>query len=180
MLVSPWGTWQELYSERQNSFFLFTQQHFTAHIRQAQDLCLAMEKLPSQELCPAFALLSLVTCLAVDWCRIWRHLVPRAHVFSCLLHVCRCFSHLPGSLRCPPHDFKCSFWKRSLWSEHSTEQGGVELCHHRNRIMKLENIPRYLDLKWSHQKSPDLFNLQIVYHTKIKKPTLKWGKKRFV
>lgn len=64
-----------------------------------------MEKLPSQELCPAFALLSLVTYLAVDWWHIWRLLVPHARIFSCLLRVCRCFSHLPGSLSCPPDDF---------------------------------------------------------------------------
>lgn len=94
----------ELYSERQHPFFLFTQQHFTAHIRQAQGLCLAMEICHPK----SFAWLlpfSLITCLAVDWWLIWRFLVPHAHVFSCLLHLCRCFSHLPGSLHCPPDDF---------------------------------------------------------------------------
>lgn len=58
--------------------------------------------------------------------------------------------------------------KEVLMVRAQQEQGEVEFCHHRNRSMKVEDIPRYLDLKWSHQKSPDLFNLQILYHTKIK------------
>lgn len=59
--------------------------------------------------------------------------------------------------------------KEVLMVRGQQEQVEVELCHHRNRIMKLEDIPRYLDLKWSHKKSLDLFNLQNLYHTKMKK-----------
>lgn len=91
--------------------FLFNEQHFTARIRQAQDLCLGMEKLPSQQLCPGtppsfscnLLWSRLLTYLEGTWC-CWpcsARLVKVSHVFSCLQHICRSFSHLTGSLHRP-------------------------------------------------------------------------------
>lgn len=136
--------------------------------------------LPSQELCLAFALLShYLSC---------SRLVTYLKVLGA---TCSCFLLSPTPLQM----FQSLTWIPTLSSRWllmlilkqvfmvraQQEQGEVELCHHRNRIMKLEDIPRYLDSKWSHQKSPDLFNLQILYYTKIKKkhPNIKMRQKVF-
>lgn len=83
-----------------------------------------------------------------------------------------------SSRRC----FNAHFESGSLGQNTAQNKDRLELCRHRNRIMKLYDIPSYLYLKWSHhtsQKSPDLYNFQIVYYTQTNKTVLKWCKKCF-
>lgn len=99
--------------------------------------------------------------------------------FKALGAMCSCFLLSPTCLQMfqsltwiptlSPRWLLMLILKEVLMVRAQQEEGEVELCHHRNRITKLEDIPRYLDLKRSHQKSLDLFNLQILYHTKMKK-----------
>lgn len=153
----------------------------------------ALEKLPSQQRCPGTASsLSFylfwgrsLTYLAGTWCcwpcSAW--LVKASHVFSCLLHVCRCFSHWTGSLNCPPDDALMLISKAVLKvrTQHRTRRG----LNFATTAPELWNCKTSLGIYiWNEatisQNSPDLSNFQILYHTQMKKAALKWCKKHFI